>query len=51
MEWWSLVPPSICAEILKMASHELIMQSIIDWFGQTGDFNMKIEAIPNTAIN
>ena len=40
VEWWliTLPRPNVqCAGIFKMASHEPILQSIIDWFGQTDD--------------
>ena len=37
-----ITPSSLrpCAKKLKMASHEPIMQSIIDWFGETDDWLM-----------
>ena len=35
-----------CAEIFKMASHQPIMQSIIDWPGQTDDWLWKSSQFP-----
>ena len=35
-----------CAEIIKMAFHEPIMQPIIDWFGQTDDWLWTTSRVP-----
>ena len=51
-DWWIYIPsgamvdinPSFhrrCAEIIKMASHEPVMRSIIGWFGWTDDWLWK----------
>ena len=39
-----------CVKILKMASHEPSVQSIIDWFGQTDDWLWKTSRFPTLVI-
>ena len=51
--WYRHIDPSShrpCAEILKMASHEPIMRSIIDRFGQTDDRLWKSSRFPTLLL-